>query len=486
MSPGGAADLAGVRLGRYDLLFPLASGGMGAVYAARIVGREGIGRLVAVKVMLNRNPGDSDVQAFLSEARVTARLDHPNVVRTIELGEDQGSLFIAMELVRGQSLRRVLIALGRERKHLPVPLITRIMIQAANGLHAAHELSDAAGAPLNLIHRDLSPDNILLSYGGQVFVSDFGVAKLSNTASTHTGVVKGKFAYMSPEQVSAEVLDRRSDIFALGILLWEAFTGRRLFKGGTPRETVALILRCSVKNPAELRADLPEALARITLRCLEHSPDERYATAKQVADELRACVKELGLASDERDLVDVLEALFSKERQELATKLDDTERQASSEPEAQPGVLRSAIEAVPGAGGVVEAAEGTGASLGSAVSDARARKKGGRVALALALGAVLVVALIAASLLIRRADRDVPQSGSAVAGMASAGPSASQAPATQPNDQSEPSPAVALSAPAPSPSASAKKVRPGRAPATLKKPPSAGPAKGKDDLFEHL
>ena len=471
--------MAGARLGRYELLFPLASGGMGAVYAGRVVGREGIGRIVAVKVMLNRNPGDSDVQAFLSEARVTARLDHPNVVRTIELGEEQGSLFIAMELIRGQSLRKVLATLGRKKRHLPLGIIARVMIQAANGLHAAHELCDPTGAPLELIHRDLSPDNILLSYSGQVLVSDFGVAKLSNTASTHTGVVKGKFAYMSPEQVSAEPLDRRSDIFALGILLWEALTGRRLFKGGTPRETVALILRGAVRDPKELRADVPERVARIALRCLEHSRDARYATAKEVADELRACVKETGFSSDEGDLAELLESLFATERAELEAKLDDTELAAKSRAAAhrevgqrRPGRHSPVVssDAVP---------EATGGTLASAVSDTQSRPTLGRVAVGVVVAAALGVSGV--FLLLRSSDapprlRTGLQAASGLVRtlpLDDVVPSASAAPAAPP----------AESAAARKPSA--PKTRP--APRPAKKPrPAPSPKKRKDDLFEDL
>ncbi len=449
---------------------------MGAVYAGRVVGREGIGRIVAVKVMLNRNPGDADVQAFLSEARVTARLDHPNVVRTIELGEEQGSLFIAMELIRGQSLRKVLATLGRKRRHLPLGIIARVMIQAANGLHAAHQLRDAGGTPLNLIHRDLSPDNILLSYRGQVFVSDFGVAKLSNTASTHTGVVKGKFAYMSPEQVSAEPLDRRSDIFALGILLWEALTGRRLFKGGTPRETVALILRCSVKNPQELRADVPERLAAITLRCLEQSAKARFTTAKDVADELRACVRESGFSSDEGDLAELLDGLFAKERAELDAKLDDTElafrsRAVALQQARGPG--RAPL------GPLGDAPEATGGTLASAVSDTQSRPRFGRVA----VGVVLAAALGASGVLVFLRSSEKPPRLRSVLQNANGFVAAIPLGVASPAADSQPAPVPSVSAVGPSTSASKTRL----APRPIRKaPPAPGPAKRKDDLFEDL
>lgn len=470
LTSGAADDLAGVRLGRYELLFLLASGGMGAVYAGRVVGREGIGRVVAVKVMLNRNPDNADLQAFLSEARVTARLDHPNVVRTIELGEDQGTLFIAMELVRGQSLRTVLATLGRDKRHLPFGIIARVMIQAANGLHAAHELRNAEGVPLNLIHRDLSPDNILLAYSGQVFVSDFGVAKLSNTASTHTGVVKGKFAYMSPEQVNAEPLDRRSDIFTLGILLWEALTGRRLFKGGTPRETVALILGCSVKNPKTLRANVPERLAAITLRCLEHDADQRYATAKEVADELRTCVKVCGIPSDEGDLTELLESLFGKERAELDVKLDGTELAAKSSPaERRSGsAMTEAFAQMP---------EATGGTLASAVSDAHSRPKIGRFAAIVTLGAMLGALTV---FVIGQVTRQPRELRAVLGGARLPGglPSASTRNETGPREASPGADA------APGPPAVNK--RPVRHPAA--KAPSAPSSRPErqDDLFENL
>ena len=448
---------------------------MGAVYASRIIGSKGIGRIVAVKVMLNRQPDNSDVQAFLAEAQVTALLDHPNVVRTIELGEEEGSLFIAMELIRGQSLRKILVTLGQQKQHLPLAIVARVIGQAANGLHAAHELHDGAGRALNLIHRDLSPDNVLLSYAGRVYVSDFGVAKLSNTASTHTGVVKGKFAYMSPEQVSAEPLDRRSDIFALGILLWEALTGRRLFKGGTPRETVAAILRDSIRHPKKLRPDVPDGLANVALRCLRQSPQARYATAKEVADELRAFVKDSGQLADESDLAEMLESLFSRERAELEAKLDESITAAKSRAATMsPQGKKDLIARQPKLN-----AEGTVGSLASAVSDTQPRPMLGRVAFVLALVAVSGVFV---TLFFAQGKRP-PKLRSALGAYTTAVPSAStSASASTPEKRDTLSPALSASAFAPNIDTTTRRTAPRRpAPRTTQ-----SPRKPKDDLFEDL
>jgi serine/threonine protein kinase len=452
--------LAGTRLGRYELLFPLAAGGMGAVWVARLLSSEGVGRIVALKVMLSRDPGDADVQAFFAEARVTTRLDHPNVVRTLELGQEQGKLFIAMELVRGQSLRKLLVELARQKRRLPLSLVVRILSQAAAGLHAAHELCEADGTPLGLIHRDLSPDNILLSYAGQVCVSDFGVAKLSTTASTHTGVVKGKFAYMSPEQVGAEPLDRRSDVFALGVLLWETLTGRRLFRAATPRETVALVLRAAVRDPRELRPEIPKELAELTLRCLAPSPDARPSTADEVARELRRIAREAGLGADEAELAELLSELFAAERADLTGRLDAAEQSRSRHP------LSGSIAVAPAE------TEPTGGTLASSISDAGKRGRVGRVLVfVVALGA-----LAAAGTWITTQAANAParlRTGLVRVGALSLHTSTTATP--------PPAPPSAASAEAPTPRRPDSRPRAPRPPSKPK-----GPEKPQDDLFEDL
>jgi eukaryotic-like serine/threonine-protein kinase len=451
-------DLAGTRLGRYQLLFPLASGGMGAVWVARLLSSEGVGRIVALKVMLNQSPADADVQAFFAEAKVTARLDHPNVVRTLELGQERGTLFIAMELVRGQSLRKVIVALAKQRRVLPLGLVVSILRQAATGLHAAHELSDVGGTPLRLIHRDLSPDNILLSYAGRAYVSDFGVAKLSTTASTHTGTIKGKFAYMSPEQVSAEPLDRRSDLFALGVLLWEALTGRRLFKAPTPREIVALVLQCKVDDPRKLRPDIPAPLAELTLKCLAPTPAGRYSTADEVARELRRIARESGLTADDSELADLLDQLFPGEATDLTRRLDDAERSHGVAPSTAPTAAVSP--------------EPTGGTLASQVSDLAKRKGRGR--LTLAIGAIALL-------------------GGSAAVWWTLGASRSPEPSSASGSSREPIAAVAppAAAPAPTETASADaapsaSASPRRAPPAAPRPAKPSKKKPKDDLFEDL
>src|SRR5579883_776159 len=242
------------RLGRYDLLFELARGGMGAVYVGRLVGAHGFDRLVAVKRLTRE---DADVEAFLEEARVSARISHPNVVQTFELGEEQGMPFLVMQLVEGVSLARLLSKLAARDEAIGADLAAWILAQAAAGLHAAHELRSVDGRPLGLVHRDVSPQNVLLSYEGRVYVTDFGIAKLRDARrSTESGVVKGKFAYMSPEQARAQPVDRRSDVFALGILLYEAIVGARLFQGESPAETVLRVVEQATPSPRAARPEV--------------------------------------------------------------------------------------------------------------------------------------------------------------------------------------------------------------------------------------
>ncbi len=298
---------------------------MGTVYAARLESSLGVGRIVALKVLKSEVAGANVLPSFLDEARITARLDHPNVVATLELGADQGTPFIVMEFVRGVSLKELLKRLQASNTHMDPALGALIVARAARGLHAAHELGGANGEPLGLVHRDISPDNILLSYDGSVRVTDFGIAKLATSEQTREGVIKGKFAYMSPEQVSGQELDRRSDIFSLGVVLWETLTQRRLFRRSTPRETVAAILSGKVEPPTSESAPIPSALTEITMRCLEARACDRPETAAVLESELRSAIRAGATAVDDADVAVLVGGLFANEQRELDRTLAEAE-----------------------------------------------------------------------------------------------------------------------------------------------------------------
>src|SRR6266849_4808028 len=249
-------------LGKYKLVKLIASGGMAEVYLARQAGAAGFEKLICLKRILPHLARDKQfVDMFLNEARLAAQLDHPNIVSIFDLGEANGNYFIAMEFIDGPSLRAVHKRAAERNELLPIPEIVKIISMAAGGLQYAHDLTDAQGKPLGLVHRDISPDNILVHRNGSAKVVDFGIAKAANSSgATRTGTLKGKVAYMPPEQLRGETLDRRTDVFALGVVLYELLAGRRPWEGTSE---VALIGQIMTQDPAplaELRPEVPEEL----------------------------------------------------------------------------------------------------------------------------------------------------------------------------------------------------------------------------------
>ncbi len=237
----------GQMLGRYELLVPIAKGGMGEVWAARWCGSRGFRRIVALKLVHRRTMLDPRIERmFIEEAAITAQIHHPNVVETIEFGEERDTLYLAMEWVEGETLSAI-IRQANDRGGLPVAMSAHIVGEAGKGMHAAHELCDEAGNPLGLVHRDISPQNMIVSYRGVTKLLDFGVAKVTSKESnlTEVGELKGKFAYMSPEQLCGQPVDRRSDVFSLGVVLYMLTTGRHPFhsKANTPARRLGTFAR---------------------------------------------------------------------------------------------------------------------------------------------------------------------------------------------------------------------------------------------------
>jgi len=291
-SPGAVQP---VRLGRYELLGEIGAGGMATVHLGRAVGPAGFERLVAVKVCHpNLREDEELVRMFLDEARLAARIHHPNVVSTIDVGDEE-SLYLVMEYIEGGSLAQLLAAVGP----LPVGVCLRIVGDVLSGLHAAHETAGSDGRPLGLVHRDVSPQNVLVGVDGVARLSDFGIARAeARLAVTRQGVFKGKLAYAAPELYPGHVVTRRSDVFAASVVLWEALTGRSLFGAPTQAEVLHALLFRVVPPPSEVRPDLPAALDALVLRGLARDPAERWATAGELADALEAT----GLAAGRRDV----------------------------------------------------------------------------------------------------------------------------------------------------------------------------------------
>jgi len=271
-------------LGRYALYDAIASGGMATVHLGRLIGHVGFERTVAIKRLHPQFAQDPEfVSMFLDEARVVGRIRHPNVVPTLDVVAASGELFIVMEYVQGESLARLIKASVAQGSRIPPPFVATMMAGVLHGLHAAHEARNERGEPLGVVHRDVSPQNILVGTDGVARVLDFGVAKAAGRIqTTREGQLKGKLAYMAPEQVSG-VVGRGTDIYAASVVLWEALTGKRLFSGDNDAHVMKLVLEGRITPPSEIIPDLPPALDALTLRGLSREPADRFPTAKDMA-----------------------------------------------------------------------------------------------------------------------------------------------------------------------------------------------------------
>jgi serine/threonine-protein kinase len=297
--------------GRFEVIRPLARGGMAEVYLARQVGQASFERLVAVKTIRSRHADDPVFQRmFFDEIRVASDLRHPNVVSLIDAGVDGEVTWLAMEYLAGRPLADVL-DLVRKTERLPLAFTLEVIVGAARGLHYAHQKRDLSGQPLHIVHRDISPQNLFVTYDGVTKVLDFGIAKaLHRAEQTEVGVVKGKVAYMSPEQTAADPLDARSDQFSLGICLWEFLARRRLFEGETARQTMAQVVFAEIPPPSAFSDEVPPVLDEIVLRALNRDRDERFSSCAAFADALFAHAHAEGLLSGPLPVVQVLKRLF--------------------------------------------------------------------------------------------------------------------------------------------------------------------------------
>lgn len=317
LAPMWAEPAIGQTLGRYQLLRAVARGGMGTIWAARATGAHGFERLVAIKTIRPDAASDSSFRAmFLDEARIAARVIHPNVVQVLDLGDENGVLFQALEWIDGESLRS-LARLAIE-KGMPIPpaIAIRIVSDASMGLHAAHEVRDESGVLLDVIHRDVSPHNILVSVAGAVKVSDFGIAKARDRLSDDTsdGRIKGKLRYMAPEQAMGGQLDRRADIWAIGAILYELLTGHTPYEA--PNDLA--VLSELISGPPTLLFEEPvdAGIAAIIRRALSRNPEGRYASAAELARELHAVAGRAQLLAAPDDLAAFCKTVLSQGVQE--------------------------------------------------------------------------------------------------------------------------------------------------------------------------
>lgn len=322
----------GHKLGRYELLVPIAQGGMATIWAARLRGPRGFSKMVAVKAMLQSLSDDPQFeQMFLAEAKLAARIRHPNVCEIFDLGEQDGILYIAMEWIEGEPLG-VLLRLAARRNGVPMAIAARIGAAAALGLHAAHELTDETGQVLGLVHRDVSPQNILVTYEGAVKIVDFGVAKATAAQSvdapkTKIGDVKGTLTFMPPEQASSGAVDRRSDIFSLGVVLYYLISGVHPFKAENEYLTLGRILSPVPALPlSSVNARCPPGLNAAVMKAMEKRPENRFATMADFAKALQRAAGEAMALDPTGDIGAFVRDLAADRRERRAQAIRDTER----------------------------------------------------------------------------------------------------------------------------------------------------------------
>jgi serine/threonine protein kinase len=304
-------SIARERFGKYEIIRRIAVGGMAEIHLARATGLEGFEKLVVIKRVLPQLASNEEfVQWFLDEARLAARLHHSNIVQVYDIGSVDGQYFLSMEFLHGQDLRQITKAVARRKATIPLPHALTIVMNVCAGLQYAHDCV-VDGKPLDLVHRDVSPQNVFVTYYGGVKILDFGIARASTRLSqTRVGMIKGKVSYMSPEQCAGLPLDRRSDVFALAIMLWELTVGRRLFGGDTEWEVLKKIADGVVPRPSELCPGYPAALERIVMKGLEHDRERRYASAEALLLDLEAFVRERQLRCSSVALTHYMRDLF--------------------------------------------------------------------------------------------------------------------------------------------------------------------------------
>ena len=343
-APGGSLRPAPMQTdvgARYRDLVELGAGGMGDVYLSVVQGPAGFSKLLVVKRLRSSLAEDPELLAmFLTEARIAARLNHPNVVQTIEVGFDGARHFIAMEYLDGQSLQ-TLLRRGQTIGGVPLPMHLRVLAETSAGLHYAHELADIDGNKLGVVHRDATPHNVFVTYEGQIKVVDFGIAKVGDGERTRTGVLKGKVPYMSPEQIDGAPVDRRTDVYAVGAMLWQAATGQRLWKGLGDMQVMARVHAGTIPSPREVSRIVPERLDAIVRRAMAHKKEDRYPTCADLQADLEEYLEGLGGKTATRDVGKLTAELFKDDRVKLKTLIDAQLRQLREQRAGEPLAIGS-------------------------------------------------------------------------------------------------------------------------------------------------
>lgn len=298
--------------GQYQLIEKIAQGGMAEIFKGKALDSQGLERAVVIKRILPHIAASPEfVQMLIDEAKIAVMLNHGNIAQVYDLGKVGDDYFIVMEYVEGKSISQIMKRLRLSGLLIPVPFAMAICAEIAQGLDYMHRKTDDAGHPLNIVHRDISPQNVILSVYGTIKIIDFGIAKAKNKVSvTDSGVLKGKFAYMSPEHAEGLKLDNRNDIFSLGVILYELLTGERLFKGKTNQETIKRVKKARVLAPSEKRTEIPKALDDIVLKALARDRNQRYQSAGELAHDLHKLLIQIAPHFTPQNLVEFLHDLF--------------------------------------------------------------------------------------------------------------------------------------------------------------------------------
>src|SRR5450432_1553039 len=310
--------------GKYYLLERINVGGMAEVFKAKTFGVEGFERLLAVKRILPNIAEDEEfITMFIDEAKIAVQLQHANIAQIFDLGKVDDAFFIALEYVHGRDLRSIFDRMRSRGEVVPIAMACHIIMQVCEGLDYAHNKRDAQGRELHLVHRDISPQNLLIGYEGEVKLIDFGIAKAAGKASkTQAGILKGKFGYMSPEQVRGLPIDRRSDIFSMGIVMYELLTNERLFVGESDFSTLEKVRNVEIMPPSSYNKKIPTELERIVLKVLAKDPEDRYQNAIDLHDDLQAFLHKIGEFYSRKDLAAWMKKMFAVEIEEDSAKLE--------------------------------------------------------------------------------------------------------------------------------------------------------------------
>lgn len=431
------------QIGRYALHAEIASGGMAAVHLGRLVGPVGFARTVAIKKLHAQFAKDpAFVAMFLDEARLAARIRHPNVVPTLDVVTIDDELFLVMEYVHGESLARLIKkARGRE-EDVPIEIAVSVIAQVLHGLHAAHEAKSERGSPLEIVHRDVSPQNVLVSVDGTSRVLDFGIAKATSRLQvTLEGQLKGKLAYMAPEQLEQHDVDRRVDVWATSVVLWELLAGRRLFHGDHPARLMKAVLSMEIEPPSALSKAVPPALDAIVMRGLSRDPGQRFASAREMA----IALEETGLVASQAAIGAWVERIAGDSLGERADVIASIEGTSETGPSISAASLREGTTT-----------DGNTLAAASTSADFRPRRPGR----ALAIAATLLVLFLGAFALISNRTQPEPMLAAPSSAAPSEAPSPIEIKAAPPPPQPVVSVSASVAAPRPTVTKTTQKAAP--------------------------